>query len=265
MKHIKLNNGVEMPLLGLGTYQLPPSQTEACVAAALKEGYRFIDTAQCYGNEREVGCALRRSGLPRQELFVTTKLWGCQGYTDTRRSIETSLRRLDVGPVDLLLLHEPTGDVAEIYRAMEAAYEEGQVRAIGVANFLEERYLALINHCRVVPAVNQVETHVFRQQQRLRKLEQQLGTRHESWSPLACGRHQIWQQPVLERLAQKHGVSIAQVALAFLLQQDIIAIPKSTSPYHRKENLAALELTLDAEDWAALAALKEGKSLFGWW
>ena len=166
MEYVTLNNGVQMPVIGYGTYQTPPSITERCVADALRIGYRSIDTAQCYGNEREVGLACRKSGIPRSELFITTKLWACHGYQDTLRSIEGSLKKLNLDYIDLLLIHEPTGDVHEIYRAMETAYKDGKLRAIGISNFLEERYLDLVNHCKVIPAVNQVETHVFRQQKK---------------------------------------------------------------------------------------------------
>ena len=163
METVTLNNGVQMPLMGYGTYQTPPRITEQCVAVAIRAGCRSIDTAQCYGNEHQVGLACKKSSVPREDLFLTTKLWACHDYQDTLQSVDSSLRRLDLGYIDLLL-HEPTGDVREIYRAMETAYQKGKVQAIGVSNFLEERYLDLINHCKVVPAVNQVEPHVSRQQ-----------------------------------------------------------------------------------------------------
>lgn len=167
--------------------------------------------------------------------------------------------------IDLLLIHEPTGDVHEIYRAMETAYRDGKLRAIGVSNFLSERYLDLINHCKIVPAVNQVETHVFRQQAELRTLERQVGTAPESWSPLACGENNIFRNPVLMRIAEKHGRSVAQVALRSLVQQSIIVIPKSTKPEHMSENLAVLDFELEPEDMTDLEGLEVGRSLFGWW
>lgn len=265
MKTTILNNGVSMPVVGYGTYQTPPRLTEACVAAALSAGYLSIDTAQCYGNEREVGLACRRSGIARERLFITTKLWGCRGYSDTLRSIDASLNALDLGYIDLLLIHEPSGDAHEIYRAMETAYGKGLLRAIGVSNFLEERYLDLTRHCTVIPAVNQVETHVFRQQKKLRKLEQQLGTIHESWSPLACGRHGIHQQPELLDMAARYGKTVAQIALRFLTQQGIVVIPKSTDPRHMRENLDSLNFDLSTEDMQTIEGLDEGRSLFGWW
>lgn len=265
METVTLNNGVVMPLIGYGTYQTPPVITERCVSDALHIGYRSIDTAQCYGNEREVGRACRKSGIPREELFVTTKLWACRGYVDTLHSIDVSLRRLNIGYIDLLLIHEPAGNVHEIYRAMEAAYREGKLRAIGVSNFLPEKYLDLINNSKVIPAVNQVETHVFRQQRKLRELECQIGTKHESWSPLACGQNGIWKNPVLAEIAENHGRSISQVALRFLTQQGIIVIPKSTQPEHMRENFAILEFDLEAEEMEAIEKLEVGRSLFGWW
>lgn len=265
METVLLNNGVAMPLMGYGTYQTPPRLTEQCTAAAIRAGYRLIDTAQCYGNEREVGLACRRSGVPREQLFLTTKLWACRGYADTLRSIDASLQRLHTDYIDLLLIHEPTGPVHDIYRAMETACRAGKLRAIGISNFREERYLELVGHCRVIPAVNQMETHVFRQQKKLRALECQIGTRHESWSPLACGRHGIWDNPVLRAIAARHGRSVSQTALRFLTLQGIVVIPKSTSPQHMQENLESLQFDLDPEEMQALEALDEGRSLFGWW
>ena len=254
-----------MPIIGYGTYQTPPSITERCVRDALKVGYRSIDTAQCYGNEHEVGLACRKSGIPREDLFITTKLWACHGYADTLRSIDGSLRKLDLDYIDLLLIHEPTGDVHEIYRAMETAYRDGKLRTIGISNFMPERYLDLINHSKVVPAVNQVETHVFRQQRKLRELECQIGTKHESWSPLARGQNQIRQNPVLREIAAGRQKSVSQIALRFLVQQGIIVIPKSTDPEHMKENLRVLEFELEPDEMEAIEKLEIGRSLFGWW
>lgn len=265
METVTLNNGVVMPLIGYGTYQTPPEITERCVSDAIRIGYRSIDTAQCYGNEREVGLACRKSGIPREELFVTTKLWACRGYVDTLHSIDVSLRRLNIGYIDLLLIHEPTGNIYEIYRAMETAYREGKLRAIGISNFLPEKYLDLINNSKVIPAVNQVETHVFRQQRKLRELECQIGTKHESWSPLACGQNGIWKNPVLAEIARNRGRSVSQVALRFLTQQGIIVIPKSTRTEHMKENFEILEFDLEPEEMEAIEKLEIGRSLFGWW
>lgn len=265
MEYITLNNGVEMPILGYGTYQTPSRITEQCVTDALRVGYRSIDTAQCYGNEREVGLACRKSGIPRSGLFITTKLWACHGYQDTLRSIDSSLKRIGMDYIDLLLIHEPTGNVHEIYRAMETAYKDGKLRAIGISNFLQERYLDLVSHCKVIPAVNQVETHVFRQQKKLRDLEVQIGTRHESWSPMACGQNGIFTNRTLSNIAENHGKTTAQVALRFLLQQGIIVIPKSTRIERMRENLATLDFDLEAAEMQEIEHLEIGKSLFGWW
>ena len=265
MEYVTLNNGVQMPLLGYGTYQIPSRITERCVTDALKIGYRSIDTAQCYGNEREVGLACRKSGIARSELFITTKLWACRSYQDTLRSIDGSLKELNLDYIDLLLIHEPTGDVHEIYRAMESAYKDGKLRAIGISNFLESKYLDLVNHCKVVPAVNQVETHVFRQQKKLRGLELQIGTKHESWSPLACGQNNIFGNSTLLKIAANHGKTVAQIALRYLTQQGIIVIPKSTHIERMKENFESLEFDLTADEMHEIERLEIGKSLFGWW
>ena len=254
-----------MPILGYGTYQTPARITEQCVADALRVGYRSIDTAQCYGNEREVGLACKNSGIPRSELFITTKLWACHGYQDTLRSIDSSLKKTGMDYIDLLLIHEPTGDVNEIYRAMETAYQDGKLRAIGTSNFLESRYSDLIKHCKVIPAVNQVETHVFRQQKNLQIVESQKGTHHESWSPLACGKNGIFTNQTLLAIAQNHGKTVAQVALRFLTQQGIIVIPKSTHKERMEENLESLEFDLGADEIRNIQQLEIGQSLFGWW
>lgn len=265
MEYVTLNNGIRVPILGYGTYQIPARMTERCVADALEEGYRSIDTAQCYANEREVGLACRSSGIPREELFITTKLWGCRGYDDTLKSIDESMHAINMKYIDLLLIHEPSDGVYDIYRALESAYKEGKVRAIGVSNFLEERYLDLLNHCSVIPAVNQVETHVFRQQGKLRRLECQIGTKHESWSPLACGQNGIFTNSILQGIAKKHGKTIAQIVLRFLTQQDIIVIPKSVHRTHMKENFDSLNFYLDIEDMRQIEVLEQGQSLFNWW
>ena len=265
METITLNNGVNMPILGYGTYQTPARITEQCVADALRVGYRSIDTAQCYGNEREVGLACKNSGIPRSELFITTKLWACHGYQDTLRSIDSSLKKIGMYYIDLLLIHEPSGDVYEIYRAMETAYKEGKLRAIGVSNFLEGRYLDLVSHCKVIPAVNQVETHVFRQQKKLWQLERQIGTKHESWSPLACSKNGIFSNPTLSAIARTHGKTVAQVALRFLTQQGIIVIPKSTHMERMKENLESMDFDLVTDEMRRIERLEVGRSLFGWW
>lgn len=254
-----------MPILGYGTYQIPSQVTEQCVSNALRVGYRSIDTAQCYGNEHEVGLACKKSGIARSELFITTKLWACHGYQDTLHSIDVSLKKIGMDYIDLLLIHEPTGNVHEIYRAMETAYKDGKLRAIGISNFLEERYMDLVNHCKIIPAVNQVETHVFRQQTKLRQLECQIGTKHESWSPLACGQNNIFNNQILLEIADNHEKTVAQIALRFLLQQGIVIIPKSIHIERMKDNFSVLDFDLETDEMREIEQLEIGKSLFGWW
>ena len=260
-----LNNGVQMPMIGYGVYQIPSVETERCVTDALNVGYRSIDTAQCYGNEKQVGRAVKKSGLARNEVFITTKLWGGRGYADTVRSIDSSLKALDLGYIDLLLIHEPTGDYLEIYRAMEDAYKAGKLRSIGVANFLEDNFRRLTENCTIIPAVDQVETHIFRQQKALRKLLDDNGTVHQSWSPLACGRNGFFRNPELTMIGAKYGKTAAQVGLRFLFQQGIVIIPKSTHIERMKENLDILDFELTESEVNALYELDIGKSLFGWW
>ena len=260
-----LNNGVQMPMIGYGVYQIPSIETERCVTDALNVGYRSIDTAQCYGNEKQVGKAVKRSGLARDEVFITTKLWGGRGYADTVRSIDSSLKALDLGYIDLLLIHEPTGDYLEIYRAMENAYKAGKLRSIGVANFLEDNFRRLTENCTVIPAVDQVETHIFRQQRNLRKLLDDKGTVHQSWSPLACGRNGFFRNPELTEVGAKYGKTAAQVGLRFLFQQGIVIIPKSTHIERMRENLDILDFELTPEEMTVLQALDMNRSLFGWW
>ena len=264
MEKVKLNNGVKMPMIGFGTYRMSPNITERCVTDALKVGYRHIDTAQCYGNEREVGQAVKSFGLKREEIFITTKLWGSRGYEDTLKSIEKSLRDLDTY-IDLLLIHEPSGNFNEIYRAMETKYNEGKIRAIGVANFLESNFKKLMTTAKIVPAINQIETHVFRQQSAMNNLLKRYGTIHESWSPLACGKNGIFSNAVLKEIAESHNKTIAQIALRFLYQQEIPIIPKSTHIERMKENFSVTTFNLTDEEITKIKQLDLNKSLFSWW
>jgi diketogulonate reductase-like aldo/keto reductase len=263
--YIVLNNGVKMPKIGYGVYQIPASITERCVSDALRVGYRHIDTAQCYGNERAVGKAVEKSRLKREEVFITTKLWGGHGYKDTLRSIDISLRELELDYVDLLLIHEPTGDFNEIYRAMETSYQEGKLRALGVANFLETNFNRLLKTAKVVPAVNQIETHVFRQQEAMRKLMKEYGTQPQSWAPLAEAKNGILTNDILVSIARTHNKTAAQIALRFLYQQDILIIPKSTHMERMKENLDVRDFSLTETEMEQIRKLEKGKSLFSWW
>ena len=262
---VRLNDGHVMPMIGFGTYQMPRRITQQCVEQALEIGYRHIDTAQCYGNEHEVGLAVKASGLPRQEVFVTTKLWGARGYGDTMRSIENSLREIGLEYIDLFLIHEPSGDFISQYQAMEDAQKMGLLRSIGVANFLEDNYMKLIGNCRVIPAVNQIETHVYRPQTSMHKLLQEHGTWHESWSPLACGQNGFFRDPVLRQIADNHGKSIAQIGLRWLLQSGVDVIPKTTHKERMQENFDIFGFNLSEDDMQAISRLDTGRSQFGWW
>lgn len=254
-----------MPRIGYGVYQISPSQTERCVLDALSVGYRSIDTAQCYYNEVEVGQAVRAAGIPRNEVFITTKLWGGRGYTDTVRSIDQSLKSLGMDYIDLLLIHEPSGEYNEIYRAMEDALKTGKLSAIGVANFLDNTFKDLIENCSIIPAINQIETHPFRQQIEMQKLCRECGTVLEAWSPLACGKNGIFRNPVLVSIAEAHGKSVAQIVLRWLYQRDIVIIPKSTHRERMIENLDILDFNLTDEEMSLIKTLDKGKSLFNWW
>ncbi|MCM1483289.1 MAG: aldo/keto reductase [Muribaculaceae bacterium] len=264
-KYIELNNGVKMPMVGFGVYQIPAALTERCVLDALSAGYRHIDTAQCYGNERAVGMAVKKSELDREDIFLTTKIWGSSGYRDTEQSISESLRLLQTDYIDLFLIHEPSGDFVEIYRAMEDAYKGGKLHAIGVANFLEDNYLRLIANCEIIPAVDQLETHVFRQQRDMQSLLREHGTLLTSWSPLACGQNNIFRNPVLMKIAEAHGKTVAQVALRWLVQRGIPVIPKSTHRERIRENFEILDFTLTDAEMSEIVTLDRGRSLFNWW
>src|SRR6266480_1512403 len=228
MKHIVLNNGVELPILGFGVFQV--SDLEVCeqsVYDAIRTGYRLIDTAASYGNEEAVGKAIKRGGVPREELFVTTKLWiSDAGYESTRKAFERSLQRLQLDYLDLYLIHQPYGDVYGSWRAMQELYKEGRIRAIGVSNFRPDRVMDLIVHNEVVPAVNQVETHPFNQQIETQKFLQEQNVQHESWGPFAEGRNNIFRNELLLSIAGKYGKSVAQVILRWLTQRQIVVIPK---------------------------------------
>ena len=263
LESIPLSNGVKMPRLGYGVYQVDPATCEASVREALEVGYRAIDTAQAYHNEEGVGRAIKGSGLPREDIFLTTKVWVSNaGQEKARASIEESLRKLQTDYIDLMLLHQPFCDRYGAYRALEEAYKEGKLRAIGVSNFYPDHFIDLASNMEIVPAVNQVETHVFDQQREPQRIMEEFGTRIMSWGPLAEGRNGFFTNPVLAEIGSKYGKSVAQVALRWLIQCGVIIIPKSTHVERMRQNLDIFDFTLSDEDMAAIAALDTGKSLF---
>lgn len=263
MKTITLNNGVEMPQIGYGVYQVTPAECERCVSDAIKTGYRMIDTAQAYHNEEGVGTAVRNSGIPRNELFLVSKIWiSNYGYDKALASIDESLRKLGTDYIDLMLLHQPFCDRYGAYRALETAYKEGKLRAIGVSNFYPDHFIDLASNVEIVPAVNQVETHVFDQQIMAQKYMKEFGTHMMAWAPLAEGRNNFFTNPVLESIGKKYDKSVAQVALRWLLQRDVIIIPKSTHIERIEQNLNILDFALSDADMAEIARLDTGKSLF---
>jgi diketogulonate reductase-like aldo/keto reductase len=263
MKTIKLNNGVEMPQMGYGVYQVTPEECERCVSDALSVGYRLIDTAQAYNNEEGVGAAVAKSGIARQEIFLVSKIWiSNYGYEKAKASIDESLRKLRTDYIDLMLLHQPFCDRYGAYRALEEAYKEGKVRAIGVSNFFPDHYIDFAENVSVVPAVNQVETHVFDQQIQAQKYMEEYGTHIMSWGPLAEGRNNFFQNETLAAIGAKHGKTVAQVALRWLIQRGVIIIPKSTHIERMRENLDIFDFELSTDDMAQIATLDTGKSLF---
>lgn len=263
MEYVTLNNGVKMPKLGYGVYQTPPEETEACVSEAIRTGYRSIDTAQAYGNEEGVGNAIAKSGLPREEFFITTKVWITNaGYEKAKASIAESLKKLQTEYIDLLLIHQPFGDYYGTYRAMEEAYDQGKVRTIGVSNFYPDRYLDLYHFSRIKPAVNQVETHVFQQQKVAKEYMKKNGTQIISWGPFAEGKNDYFNNPVLKKIGDRHDKTVAQTALRFLLQSDVVLIPKSTHKNRIEENFDVFDFTLSEDEMKEIEALDTGKSLF---
>ena len=258
MLYKTLNNGVQMPQLGFGVYQTPPEDTERCVTQALEEGYRLIDTAQAYGNEEGVGAAVRNSDIPRDEIFITSKIWvSNMNYERAAASIDETLTKLDTDYIDLMLLHQMMGDYPGAYRAMEDAYRAGMIHAIGVSNCYPERLVDICELAEIPPAVNQIETHPFRPQREAHALMLELGVVHEAWAPFAEGRNDIFSNEALNRIAAKYGKTPAQVILRSLLQQDIVVIPKTVHRERISENYDVFDFELDDEDMDAIAALED--------
>lgn len=263
---ITLNNGIKMPLLGLGIYQLHGRECEKCVLEAVNMGYRLFDTAQMYGNERELGNAIKECGIPREELFITTKLYSpSTSYKKAASAIEESLKSLQTDYIDLLLIHEPYRTSGEMYRAMKEAYQYGRVRAIGISNFNKGQYLEFVKHCGVIPAVNQVEAHVFYQQKELQETMREYGTIMNAWSPFACGKNNFFKNETLTAIGMKYGKSAAQIGLKYLIQREIVAIPKSSHIERLKSNIDIFDFMLSEQDQLLIDTLDGGRTLFGWY
>jgi 2,5-diketo-D-gluconate reductase A len=260
---LTLNNGVEMPILGFGVFQIPPDETEQAVATALEVGYRHFDTAASYQNEEAVGRAVRSSGLFRDELFITTKLWiQDPGEANARAAFERSLGRLGLDYVDLYLIHQPLGDYYSSWRAMEQLLTEGLVRAIGVANFYPDRLVDLIEHNEVTPAVNQIEVNPFFQRRADQELMRAHGVQMESWGGFAEGKNSLFTNPLLTEIGDAHGKAVAQVVLRWLIQRDVVAIPKSVRRERMEQNLDVFDFTLTDDDMSQIATMDTGASLF---
>lgn len=258
---VSLNNGVQMPILGFGVFQIPEDRTQQAVEAALEAGYRLLDTAAAYENERAVGQAIAASGIPRDELFITTKLWVQDyGQDSAKHAFDRSLDRLGLDHLDLYLLHQPFGDYYGAWRAMEDLNRAGRTRALGVSNFYPDRLADLITHNEIVPAVNQIETHVFLQRTSDQKLMREYGVQHESWGPLAEGGQGFFDNPVLVDIARAHDKSVAQIALRWLVQREIVVIPKSVRPERMAANLDVFDFRLTADEVARIAVLDTGRS-----
>lgn len=263
MEYVTLSNGVKMPKLGYGVYQVTKDECERCVSDALKVGYRHIDTAQSYFNEEEVGNAIKKSGIPREELFITTKVWiEHYGYEECRKSVIESMRKLQLDYIDLVLLHQPFADYYGAWRALEELYAEGKLRAIGVSNFNPDRLVDICSFSRIKPMVNQVETHPHNQQKAAHEWMNKYGVVHEAWAPFGEGRGGLFTDPVLEKIAAKYGKTTAQVMLRWHIQRGIAVIPKSTHIERMKENFDVFGFTLSDEEMQAIAALDKEQSSF---
>jgi 2,5-diketo-D-gluconate reductase A len=260
--NITLNNGVEMPVLGFGVYQIPAEQTEQAVLDALEAGYRLLDTAESYGNEEGVGRAIAQSGIAREELFITTKLWIHSGEEAAKRAFADSLERLGLDYVDLYMIHQPLGDYYGAWRAMQELNREGSAKAIGVSNFFPDRLVDLIDHNEVVPAVNQIETHPYNQRRVDHDLMREHRVQHESWGPFAEGKKNIFSDPTLTEIGAAHGKSVAQVILRWLTQRGIVVVSKSVRAERMRENIDVLDFELSDEEMARIAELDTGGTLF---
>lgn len=265
MQYVTLNNGLKMPLLGFGTYDIKSIDT---FLAAVDCGYRLFDSTQMYGNQKEVGAAIREAirsrGLKREEFFITTKLSSDMDFESAKKSIESSLKALDIGYIDLLLIHAPYTQAKEMYKAMELAYKEGTIKALGISSFTPKVYLEFIKTCEIMPAINQCETHIYYQQRALLEAMKPYGTILESWSPFIAGKSGFFDNPALTQIAARYNKSVAQIALRFLVQQGIIAIPKASKLKHMQENINVFDFSLSAADMESIRALDKNKTQFSW-
>lgn len=263
MEYVTLYNGVRMPMVGYGVYQVTPQECERCVLDALQVGYRSLDTAQSYFNEEQVGSAIQKSGVPRQEIFLTTKVWvEHYGYEAARVSVLQSMEKLHTDYLDLVLLHQPFGDYYGAYRALEDLYDQGKVRAIGVSNFYPDRLVDIASFARIRPMVNQVEIHPHHQQAEAKAWMEKYGVQPEAWAPFGEGRGGLFDDPVLAAIARQYGKTPAQVILRWHLQRGVVIIPKSTHIERMRQNLDVFDFTLSEEDMAAIAALDKKQSAF---
>jgi diketogulonate reductase-like aldo/keto reductase len=264
MEYVKLNNDIKMPILGYGVFQIPDQEEcERCVLDAIEVGYRLIDTAQAYGNEEAVGKAIKRCNVAREELFITTKVWIANaGYENAKKSIEVSLEKLQLDYLDLLLIHQPFNDYYGTYRAMEDLYKEGKIRAIGVSNFYPDRLIDLIKFNKVVPAVNQVETHPYNQQVKAKDVMKKYGVQIQAWAPFAEGKNGIFSDETLKTVGDKYNKSNAQVALRYLIQSGVAVIPKTVHKDRMIQNIDVFDFELSKEDMDVIADLDKGESIF---
>lgn len=263
MEYVKLSNGMEMPILGYGVYQVSKEECERCVLDALRAGYRSIDTAQAYFNEEEVGTALIKSGIPRKDIFLTSKVWvEHYGYEECRKSVEASLRKLQTDYLDLMLLHQPFADYYGAWRALEELYEEGKLRAVGISNFYPDRMVDLASFARIRPMVNQVETHPYNQQILAKEYMDQYGVQIEAWAPFGEGRGGLFEDPVLMETGAKYGKTTAQIMLRWNIQRGVVVIPKSVHYEHMVENFDVFDFALSNGDMEKIASLDKKASSF---
>lgn len=263
MEYVTLSNGIKMPILGYGVYQVTKEECERCVLDALKAGYRAIDTAQAYFNEEEVGSAIQKSGIERKDIFLTSKVWvDNYGYEKCRKSVEESMRKLHTDYLDLMLLHQPFSDYYGAWRALEDLYEEGKIRAIGISNFYPDRMVDIASFARIRPMVNQVETHPYNQQIVAKEYMDKYDVQIEAWAPFGEGRGGLFEDPTLKKIGEKYGKTTAQVMLRWHIQRGVVVIPKSTHYERMVENMNVFDFELDAEDMAQITALDKKESSF---